>query len=903
MTRPVQGGADLRLVLPAVFCWLVAGLLVGVPRLLLPDLAGWCAAGLFGVAVLLVVLVLLLSREPRRRRYAARRLRAARPLSAGLALHSALRRAAGALTLIALCCAAGGLVAACIAAQLPARQPVSVAPLFAHTVRMRLTVTSAPVVTTAAPSPFGPASASSAGRDPETRSPFRFTATASSVRSGSTVLQTQMPVLVFVQAAPGAPAPEIGEQLETSGTLKPTDAGESVVALLYTDRAPLFAEPAPWYLGWANGLRASFRQSAAGLPGDGGELVPGLAIGDVSLVSDDLDSQMTASGLSHLTAVSGANCAIVVAAIMLLGGLLGLSRRGRIVFSLAVMTAFVVLVTPSSSVLRAAVMATIVLITLASGRPPKGLPALGLATIILLACDPWLARNYGLALSVLATAGLLVLARPLSARLSKWMPATVSLIIAVPLAAQLACQPVLLLLTPTISTYSVAANLLAEPAAPVATVLGLISCIVAAVIPPLAPVGAWLTWVPASWIAGVARFFATAPGSSLPWPPGSAGILLVLVASAAALILLLVPPGSERSAPGKSGDLDTDPDCRDSRGQRGQRGQRGRRDRRRRCSPRGQRAPHGGLRRYAIRHPRRAVRFSAGAVLLLTVAGYLGSTLSSTLLPAQSWPPDWQIAACDIGQGDAVVIRSAQPGQPDRFALVDVGPDPALLTVCLDELDITELDLLVLTHYDLDHVGGLSAVVGRVSTVLMGPAADAGDERMAATLTAAGADVRQARRGDSGMLGDIGWKVLWPQVDTLLRGNDASVTVQFSGQIDSIFLGDLGEDSQRLLAHTSALTGLPGDALPDEDVVKVAHHGSADQSESLYQALRAEVGLVSVGAGNRYGHPTDRLLGILTRAGTAAYRTDLLGMIVLAPCPEGIIVWSEGQARVEARKK
>ncbi|RFA08898.1 hypothetical protein B7R54_06415 [Subtercola boreus] len=867
---PTVALSDLRLVVPAACCWLVAGLLVGLPRAALAEAAGWCASVFFAasVAVLLIVIVLMFVPLPRGIERAKldvgplRRSPSRRAVRAGATRRGPLRTAVGTLlTATALCFAAGGLVSTSVAAQLPDRDPVALAPLLAHTVTVQLTVASAPVASDPTPQAAS-----------ETQ--LRFTATALSVRSGSTSVEAQMPVMVFVRAGADTPQYEIGEHLEATGSLRPTDPGESVVALLYTDRSPTLLEPSPWYLGWANGLRASFRQSAVGLPGDGGQLVPGLAIGDVNLVSDDLDAQMKGSGLSHLTAVSGANCAIVVAAIMLLGGVAGLSRRARIVLSLTVMTAFVVLVTPSSSVLRAAVMATIVLVTLASGRPPKGLPALGLATIILLACDPWLARNYGLALSVLATAGLLVLAKPLHGSLSRWMPGWLSLVIAVPLAAQLACQPVLVLLTPTISTYSVPANLLAEPAAPVATVLGLVSCVGGVAVPFLAPVGAWLTWVPASWIAGVARFFATAPGSALPWPAGVAGILLVVLVSAAGLVLLLLRPHAaptQVTQPHPQLPLPSPP-----------------------------RTP--GPRR---RDAGRTVRLLSGGVLLLTLAVYLGSTLSGTVFPAIGWPADWQIAACDIGQGDAVVVRSAGagPDQPDRIALVDVGPDPTLLHACLDELHIEAVDLLVLTHYDLDHVGGLDAVVGRVGTVLMGPPEDARDERMATTLTAAGADVRQARRGDTGSLGDIGWKVLWPEAGTALRGNDASVTVQFSGSISSLFLGDLGEDSQRLLAHASAVSGSPGDALPDVDVVKVAHHGSADQSEPFYQAITAEVGLVSVGADNRYGHPTDRLLGILTRAGTAAYRTDLLGMIVLAPSPEGIVVWSEGQARVEARPK
>ncbi|CAN5317375.1 hypothetical protein BH09ACT6_BH09ACT6_02690 [soil metagenome] len=425
----------------------------------------------------------------------------------------------------ALLAASGALVCASVAAHLPSRTPPSPARLAGHSVSATVTVESAGVQSD---------SQGFAGVEHSTR----FTATATSITTATERVELRMPVLVFLRS--NAPASvSIGAQLALTGRLKATDPGESVASLFFAESPGAALASPPWYLDWANHLRDSFRESSVGLPGAGAQLVPGLAIGDVSLVSDELDTSMTTSGLSHLTAVSGANCAIVVAAIMLLGGALRLSRRWRIALCLVVMVAFVILVTPSPSVLRAAVMATIVLLTLASGRAPRGLPSLALACIIMLVADPWLSRSFGLALSVLATGGLLVLTRPLHALLSRWLPTGIAMTISVPLAAQLACQPVLVLLSPTISTYSVLANLLAEPAAPVATVIGLVSCLAGALVPPLSAVGAWLTWVPASWIAGVATFFSNLPWASIPWLGGAPGVALVIVFTAAMLVALL----------------------------------------------------------------------------------------------------------------------------------------------------------------------------------------------------------------------------------------------------------------------------------------------------------------------------------------------------------------------------
>ena len=628
-----------------------------------------------------------------------------------------------------------------------------------------------------------------------------------------------VPVVVFGPATDAG----IGTTVRITGTLTATDPGDDAAFLVFAERPPVVESPPPWYLDWANGLRARFLAQARGLPGDGGDLLAGLAIGDTTDVGGTLDQAMKSSSLSHLTAVSGANCAIVIGLVMVAGAAVGIPRWARVAASLAVLVGFVVLVTPEPSVLRAAVMASLVLATLARGRPVRGIPVLALATIVLLAFDPWLARSYGFVLSVLATAGLLLLAGPLARVLERWLPRWLAIVIAVPFAAQLACQPVIILLSATLPTYGVVANVLAAPAAPIATVVGLAACVLLVLIPPLGALLCQLAWLPSAWIAAVAQFFASAPAAQLPWPPGAVGALLLASGTVLAVFAVL-----------------------------------GRR----------------------------------WAVVALAVAGavYLGLAGGGRIAQVTG-RPDWQIAACDIGQGDAVFVRSR-----GELALVDTGPDPALMRRCMTELGIGRVDLLVLTHYDLDHVGGAGALVGKVDRVFVGPSSDPEDDRLRADFVAGGAHVEQVSRGPTGLLGDLRWEVLWPpsRMGSLEPGNPASVTLEFqpvgecaSGCLSSIFLGDLGEDAQnRLLAAGPVGT---------VDVVKVAHHGSRDQSERLYERLHATVGVIGVGADNGYGHPTDDLLQILARAGTIPERTDLSGLILLAPGaePGTVRVWSE----------
>ena len=653
------------------------------------------------------------------------------------------------------------------------------------------------------------------------------------------------PVMVFGETPPGLTG--IGVTLTVRGTITAADPGDRIAFLLFATGEPHVVEGAPWFLAGVNSLREEFSALTASLPGAAGDLLPGLSIGDTSAVSDTLDSAMKVSSLSHLTAVSGANCAVVIGIIMLCGGLLRMSRGWRITASIVVLLGFVVLVTPEPSVLRASVMALVVLIALAAGRPVRGVSVLCFAVIVVLVEDPWLARSYGFVLSVLATGGLIVLAGPLARRLAVVMPAPLAAVIAVPLAAQLACQPVLILLSPAIPVYGVVANLLAGPAAPAATVLGLLACVLLPVVPWFAEWCVWLAWLPSAWVAAVALFFSGLPGAQAPWPPGVLGLLALSGISIAVLAVVFSRRGSRQQY---------------------------------------------------------IAGFLAAGVIVLFAAVTISSSVSKNL----ARPPGWQIAVCDVGQGDAMLVRSA-----GMVALIDTGAEPALLETCLAETGVHAIDLLVLTHFDFDHVGGATAVMGAVTRVIHSPPDGARDERLLREFAESGAQVDDVTTGVTGILGELRWNVVFPSsrpgaasagagagagardgASDTISGNDASVVMVFSpagecvtGCLSSIFLGDLGERAQDRMRAAQQL--------PRVDVVKVGHHGSGDQSAELYERLAATVGVIGVGAENTYGHPTHSTLDLLATTSTHVARTDLHGLILLAPgeAPGDVVVWTQ----------
>ena len=157
-------------------------------------------------------------------------------------------------------------------------------------------------------------------------------------------------------------------------------------------------------------------------PPDAAGLVPALVIGDTSATPVDLSEAMTVTGMSHLSAVSGSNVAIVLAAAFGAAGLAGVRRRWRPVLAVVVLAGFVVLARPEPSVVRAAVMGVVGLVGLSASRRRAGVPALATSIVVLLCWDPWLARAYGFALSVLATLGLRILACPWGERLGRLLP-------------------------------------------------------------------------------------------------------------------------------------------------------------------------------------------------------------------------------------------------------------------------------------------------------------------------------------------------------------------------------------------------------------------------------------------------------------------------------------------------
>ena len=230
------------------------------------------------------------------------------------------------------------------------------------------------------------------------------------------------------------------------------------------------ASPPRGLAGLAESYRSSLRDALA--DDAEGELALGLTIGETTRFSMHDVELLRAAGLSHLVAVSGSNVAIVLASIAMLFA--WASRRMRLTAAVSGLIAFVIVVGPEPSVLRAAAMGAVALAALACGTRGDPAVTLLLAVVVLLILRPSLVWSVGLHLSVAATAGIVLWSRPLEERLG-FLPRLVRMPLAVTLAAQVAVTPVLLATFGTLSLIAPVANVLAAPVIAPATILSLVA--------------------------------------------------------------------------------------------------------------------------------------------------------------------------------------------------------------------------------------------------------------------------------------------------------------------------------------------------------------------------------------------------------------------------------------------
>ena len=571
-----------------------------------------------------------------------------------------------------------------------------------------------------------------------------------------------------------------------------------VAALLLVDKDfKVLTAPSRWAAS-LSAIRTGLRTHSG--DGDAGALIPGMVLGDTSKQTAQFKDQMKRSGLVHLVAVSGANFAIVSSFVLWCMQFVIRRNNYRIIATAIALGCFIALVRPSPSVLRAAAMAAVLLSAQATRRKTDSLPALGFAIAAVVLGDPWQSRDAGFALSVLATAGLLLFAPVIENHLPTHKKLAGAL--APPIAAIVFCSPILVALSGYLSPISIVANLLAAPFVAPITIIGFVAALVSPIAPALTSVLIYIIRIPAGSIAAIAHWSSDFPVLTI--HNGAIGFAIVAVLVG---FLWLFKKSWRRST----------------------------------------------------------------AVLVAII-------LSLTWV--QRWPAgDWQIANCDVGQGDSMVINLHH----GKAIVIDVGPDPVAENKCLRDLGIKEVPLLILSHFHADHVGGLSGLVQSrtVGQVWISNNLEPLLESTHSLALLQKSEIVTVQKGLVSQIAGIQFEVLWPENTTknfeVLPGegsqiNNSSIAMLITTPDWSVFTaGDLEPPAQHEILGSVRTV----------DIYKVCHHGSKYQDEQLMSALSAQIAVISVGAKNSYGHPAPETIAALTRLGTQVVRTDLDGAIAI----------------------
>jgi competence protein ComEC len=604
-------------------------------------------------------------------------------------------------------------------------------------------------------------------------------------------------------------------------------ARRGVVGTMFFPRLEGVGAAPRWHLA---GTRARVRLAledvlARSLPEPEASLAAGIAFGRDAGMSPELYDDFRAAGLAHLVAVSGGNVSLVAAVVFFVVVPLAGRRRALLPAALAVF-AYLAIAGPSASVIRAGLMATVFLGGAALGRQQSSLAALGVAAVVMTAVQPAAALDVGFQLSVAATAGLIVLTPWLrfalevaSRPLGGLLPGAVLDVAALSLAASIATLPLVWLNFGQVSLAGPFVNVVAAPLFVVSFASSGLTAL------------AGLAWEPAGWALGLAAYY---PLALLAWLAQSvAGFPFAAVAAppldgAAALAAYLalaaigwpayryLPPSRGRIEPG--------------------------------ASARGLRLAGAG----------------AGA-------GCMSLAILLTTLPGLSGPGELQVTVLDVGQGDAILVTTPH----GRRFLVDGGPSGIQLArevgAVLPHWE-REVDAVLLTHPEEDHLGGLVELLDRYDV------ATAYDTGRAASSPAYAIYRRLARTrtlsaGDAFEQDGVRFEVLWPPAGyESEQTNATSLVLRLTyGEVSFLLAGDIGADVQRELMEGGNLT---------VTVLKVPHHGSKTSDPGFFAAVDPSLAVIPVGAGNPFGHPAPEVLAALSKA--SVLRTDLHGRVTIS---------------------
>ncbi len=591
---------------------------------------------------------------------------------------------------------------------------------------------------------------------------------------------------------------------------------------------------------WASEVAAAARARArvaltrAAGPGGGEAAAIGTAVlvGDRAGIDATLQQQLQRAGTYHVIAISGGNIALFSAVVLAATRAVVRRRRAGLAAAGVVLVAYAAVVGGGASVLRATGMALVGIAAQVLDQRGAVINVLALTAGVLLAADPLLVFDVGFWLTTAATAGIMVGlpdGGPAEPRWRRWTRA----LVLTSVWAELALLPIVAAVFQQVTVAGLVLSAVAIPGMAVVQMAAAGAVLADVVAPATLPLFGATLRAGAGVVTESARLTEALPWVAWRVPPPAMAAVAVYYAALAAWVWARRP--------------ERDTLC--------------------------------------------AARVRRGSALVLPAAVIWVAVAPLSLLV---WPPgDLRVTAFDVGQGDALLVQFPN----GRRLLVDAGGQSAdgrdlgerVVGPALRARGIRRVDYLLVTHADLDHIGGAVSLVrefapGEVWTGIPVDG-DAGTARLRAAADETGAAWRRLEAGDGLAVGAVDVRVLHPgpaDWDRQRVRNDDSVTLAVTlGGVRVLLTGDIGEAVEPAVAASAAAAATAAPA-PRLTVLKVAHHGSAGASSAPFlQGVQPAVALVSAGAGNPFGHPAAATLERLAQAGADLWRTDRDGEVTV----------------------
>jgi competence protein ComEC len=635
----------------------------------------------------------------------------------------------------------------------------------------------------------------------------------------------------------------VGSEVRAEGVLEPPEPWRAaylrrlgIAMTLRTERIDQGPGRRGGLSGWIDGIRERAEEALGrSMPEREAALAQGFVLGEDDRIDHRTREDFQRSNLTHLLAVSGENVILLCLLAWPLLALIGLPLRARLIGALCLIAIYVPVTGAGPSIQRAGVMGAAGLIAALADRPRSRWYAVLLAAAITLAVNPRAEGDVGWQLSFAAVIGIMLWARRLAGLISGSRGrgsarAALAEAAAVTASATVATAPLMAEAFDQFSPAALPANILAAPAVAPAMWLGMLAGIAGQL--PVIPVEPinWFDSLCLAYIAQIAHWLAAPHWALLTVHLGSVWSVAAAYAGLIVVMELLLR--------------------------------------------------WLGRRRGHLRIPRPALLIPLSAALA-AVALLVAWPFGPASPPATPPPGALAVRVLDVGQGDSILLDPPD-GDP---VLVDTGPPGDGVEDRLHELGISSLAAIVISHDQSDHAGDLGSLLGEihVERVVYGQA----DARLRAAALAAGAEPYRLAEGGELDSGSLHLGALWPPRELLGEtGVDPNLLC--------LVLVAQWRHFSMLLTGDAEAESAPMDPGPI-DVLKVAHHGSADAGlAELLERSVPTLAVISVGAGNSYGHPTDATLAELRAHDVPAMRTDTRGEIDIVANGSGWTVRPEG---------